>query len=335
MIFGLLLLISQSNHTFTFYDEDDDIDLTKVATYTCGIGLLAVGAAAIYNYFHTSNQQLIDDTNILLDKTYKYQEAITILNEHKISNEYLVSEVVLGALSQKINSAVMLNRYVDSLRKLKQKLASNLDKISKRKSKLDRKLARLDACTVSYAVEKSVLNAMSNLELTARPMIRDLSLLHRCLYKHASYITLFQIVSTIHKRYSSELAVLKSGDFNNLKYLARSAMAPEYLVYPLTQYARYLKNDSAELLQNLSCLNHSYHVIINQAYDLQEKLDNLYRAIVSDSAYVTEQYARRESDLREERLCLEWERLQLERERLFALTIMPRPQISTTTVFVY
>ena len=335
VILGLSLLISQSNHAFTFYDEDDDVDLTKVAVYTCGIGLLAVGAAAIYNYFHTSNQQLIDDTNLLLNKTYKYQEIITILIDNNVSDEYLISEEVLSLISQKVSTMVMINRYVDSLRKLKQKLASNLDKISKRKSKLARKLANLDTCSASYAIEQDLFNSMSNLELTARPMLHSVSLLHRCLYKHANYITLSQVISTIHKRYSSELAVLKSGDFKNLKYLARSAVASEYLLYPLTQHVRYLKNDAEILLHNLRCLNHSYPVIINQAYDLQERLDNLYRAIVSDSAYVAEQYARREADLREERLCLEWERLQLERERLFALTIMPRPQISTTTVFVY
>ena len=75
LCFGLATAepMQASSSVGVFYTNSGDLDLAKVAFYTCGIGLVVVGACALYNYLHTSNQQLIEDCNVFLDRTKKYQ----------------------------------------------------------------------------------------------------------------------------------------------------------------------------------------------------------------------------------------------------------------------
>jgi hypothetical protein len=308
-----------------------DIDLAKAALCTFGIALIGYGIYSLYNYLHVPNQKLVDNAQVLLNRAKSYHSLAHILLSQQLTDANFIPEQTLFAIANKIGTSVSISSYINELSKLECEINSKIRKINKRSAKLNRKLNSSNGICSSRIEDQRLLDYMSNLEFTAEPILRDLNLLLRCLNKHAGYIELAQDYAIFNRKYHLELSALNSGNINNLKQLARAAVASEYVLYPLLQYSRMLKNDTSDLAQALCNIRFDYPVLTSQAQTLQDQMGQLYRLIVSDSDYVTEQNARREAEQREERLRIERERLELQ-NAMFLAEISHRPAQQTVII---
>ena len=298
--------------TTIIYHDHSDIDLAKAALCTFGIALLAYGVYSLYNYLHVPNQKLIEDTQILLNRAKSYHDLAQILLSQQLTADSFIPEQTLFEIANKIGTSISISSYINELSRLEYEIDTRIRKINKRSIKLKRKLNSSNGICSNKIEDQCLLTAMLNLESAARPVLRNLNLLFSCLDRHAGYIELAQSYTIFNRKYYLELTAINTGNINNLKQLARAAVASEYVLYPLLQYSRMLKNDTSALSKNLCHIRFDYPILVNQAQTLQDQMGHIYRLIVSDSDYVMEQNARREAEQREERLRIERERLELQ-----------------------
>ncbi|HLB40442.1 MAG TPA: hypothetical protein VJJ83_01505 [Candidatus Babeliales bacterium] len=327
---GLLLLagslltttVTQPAHPnwrATFYTEANEPDLVAIGICTCGVGLLVAGAYALYQYLHVSNEQLVDDTNLLIDRAQQYQALITILNNYQISDERAMSEVVLYELAQQLGPKVALRRYIDNLAQLQQALDKQVRKLNQRRHKLVQKYTNNNGSYAGNVEVQQLIDMMLTIDLAAQPLLRELGLLLRCLNSHYGYFTLFQIYSNFSQKYQLELTVLQqNGGIDHLKRLARGSVAAEHVLYPLIQYTRLLKSDLEDLARAQSKLSENCPGILGYSQGLSANLDQLYRLLAGDPDYTAEQNVRREAEQREAKLQLERQRISIEMQRLAA-----------------
>ncbi|HLB94074.1 MAG TPA: hypothetical protein VJJ81_02405 [Candidatus Babeliales bacterium] len=317
--------------TTVIYHDHSNIDLAKAALCTFGIALIGYGIYGLYNYLHVPNQKLIEEAQILLERAQKYQSLTNILLSQQLTDASFIPEQTLSKIANKIGITISINSYIKELSDLERDLAAKVCKINKRAGKLNRKLNRFNGTCSNSIEDQRLLNIMGNMEFATEPALRDLNLLLRCLNKHASYLELFQDFILFSHKYYLEIYALDTDQPHNLKQLARAAIASEDVLYPLLQYSRMLKNDTNCLALDLNNLRCHYPTITNQAQTLRDRMGQVYRLIVGDSDYVTEQNARREAEQREERLRIERERLELQRARFLA-EISNRPAQSTVII---